>query len=151
MHRYSKALDRVCKDDTYIGEPFNQVLLDRIVAQHLVKEGLFASATTFSQEGQVPVDEALIAKFADMFRIKAHLANQQLDSALEWARAHTENTESVLEFSLVRLQYLTLMHQDASKCIAYARLNFPKFKKQQDGNKLFLMVRTQQITDCAAV
>ncbi|KAI9206396.1 CTLH/CRA C-terminal to lish motif domain-containing protein [Polychytrium aggregatum] len=143
LGKFSKALDKKFKldldtvwDPRALDGPERYGMLNQTIANHFIREGQFAVLDTFLDESAMPRDgfDSFKEKFSEMFTILEDLkAKRSLDSAIRWAVAHSSELWRIgshLEFSLCRLQFITLLlDQKPALALDYAKATFPKFTK----------------------
>lgn len=109
--------------------------LNRALAQHFIREGLFDLEQTFEDEtGVAYLPEDFKNQFNGMFSIQSALRDGDCSLALNWAEEHSEALESrgsTLEFQLHRLKFIQMLVESRTQdCLAYARSKLSKFSKK---------------------
>ncbi|KAI9342045.1 CTLH/CRA C-terminal to lish motif domain-containing protein [Zopfochytrium polystomum] len=146
--KYTKAVDKRFKldiDTIWDSNAFDgkDALLHRAIAIHLVREGRFELADIFLKEADVLGEdisssirndlESLRHQFTAMHQILAEMRTGSLEGAIRWAherREHLEKRGSILEFQLVKLQFLKFVTVGmATEALEYAKKEFGYFKK----------------------
>ncbi|KAF2401754.1 hypothetical protein EJ06DRAFT_528908 [Trichodelitschia bisporula] len=163
LNSYSKALDKKFKHYVLPASPSDPDpiapqthLLNRAIAMHLLREGCFSVATSFTHEASLsrptpPSDPpfksaALQARFTSMYTILHELReNHNVAPAIAWARSNApalESRASNLEFELCRLEFVRLFTGGATaspvanpadgplRAWAYMRSEFGSFQKR---------------------
>ncbi|KAJ3296055.1 hypothetical protein HDU79_007678 [Rhizoclosmatium sp. JEL0117] len=156
--KVAKAVEKRFKQDANLDLIWNpralstttkEHTLNKAIEQHLIREGRFSLAARFAHEAQLSSsssqttessDDALNAKFNDMFSILSHIKQFNLDPAINWVNSHSTqlaHIDSTLEFSVTRLQFLKLLFGvagvssgDRNAALQYAQLKFNAFKDQ---------------------
>ncbi|OAV98044.1 hypothetical protein PTTG_01234 [Puccinia triticina 1-1 BBBD Race 1] len=93
-----------------------QQALNRVIIDHLLRQGRFETAQLFAQEAQATSSAHVLEACQELFRINDSLKAGDLDPALEWAarnRDWLEARESPLEFDLHRSRFVRLLTQPA--------------------------------------
>ena len=111
-------------------------LINRAIAMHLIREGQFAVAETFSREaGNLDIPVELQDEFVEMYKVlEAMRVRRDLEPAIAWARMKAPQLEqrgSNLEFELCKLQFVWLFidgPEGRNKAMAYARKEFSRFQ-----------------------
>ncbi|KAL5606642.1 hypothetical protein BROUX41_003039 [Berkeleyomyces rouxiae] len=138
--------------------PHRPELVNRAIAMHLLREGLFDVVSIFLREAgdlvekspgdhsQFEMDPVLIKSyFQEMYHILTQIKAHNLEPAMEWAdknRSHLEQRQSTLEFDLVKLQFIWLClgpsvnHLPDDKnngivgALEYGKKNFPRLRER---------------------
>jgi len=93
-----------------------QLALNRVIVEHLLRQGRFETAEIFAREAQVNSSPNVLEACHELFRINDSLKAGDLAPALEWTqrnREWLEARESPLEFDLHRSRYVRLLTQPA--------------------------------------
>ena len=120
--------------------------LNRALAHHFTREGLFDVEQVFEDEAGVPyLSNDFKNQFNGMFAIQKALKDGDLSLALNWAAEHSlalEARGSTLEFQLHRLKFIKMLAEPnrTQDCLAYARSNLSKFSKKHMAGGLFYRV-----------
>ncbi|PLW12735.1 hypothetical protein PCANC_10451 [Puccinia coronata f. sp. avenae] len=93
-----------------------QLALDRVIVEHLLRQGRFETAEIFAREAQVNSSPQVVEACRELFRINDSLKAGDLGPALEWTERNQEwldARESPLEFDLHRSRFVRLLTQPA--------------------------------------
>ena len=103
----------------------SEAMLDQVISLHFIRSGSFSLAQTFSDESTLPLPEATMTQFGEIFKILQELKRGDVAPAIEWADRHhlaLRSRGSTLEYDLKRLHFIALVQggkvQDA---LTYAR------------------------------
>lgn len=138
IYKFSKALDKKFKFDIGLAsdpkafEGHDEILL-KIIVQHLIRQGQFDLAKTFSEEAKIQFPEELKLQFEGLHCIVSQIHEKNLLPAIHWAKSNQPTLErngSNLEFLLHRLHYLHLTTTSAKDALEYAKENLSPFKNK---------------------
>ncbi|KNZ58293.1 hypothetical protein VP01_195g9 [Puccinia sorghi] len=93
-----------------------QLALNRVIVEHLLRQGRFDTAEIFAREAQVNSSANVLEACHELFRINDSLKAGDLAPALEWTQRNKdwlEARESPLEFDLHRSRFVRLLTQPA--------------------------------------
>ncbi|XP_041476747.1 E3 ubiquitin-protein ligase RMND5A-like isoform X1 [Lytechinus variegatus] len=119
------------QDPTY-GNEDRMKLLNTVIFEHFLRQGMLDIAENLSQESNLDVSDSAKEPFVEINRILAALQEKNLQPALQWAANHREqlrSQNSSLEFKLHRLHFIELIRQGPEKqieALLYAR-HFSQF------------------------
>lgn len=139
VSKYGKVLDKVFNLDISKGYreiEFDASVINKIVALHFYRQGLFDLGDCFVQEAQQQDAASLKAPFYEMHQILERMKRRDVKPALEWAGRHREELEKngsslQLAFKLHQLQFVHLLHTSGrSAALKYARGYFEIFAGQ---------------------
>eukprot|EP00246_Nothoceros_aenigmaticus_P000551 TRINITY_DN10822_c0_g1_i2.p1 TRINITY_DN10822_c0_g1~~TRINITY_DN10822_c0_g1_i2.p1 ORF type:complete len:385 (+),score=74.51 TRINITY_DN10822_c0_g1_i2:126-1280(+) len=137
VSKYGKVLDKVFHLDVakaYREIDFDRNVINKIVALHFYRQGLFDLGDCFVQESQQQDASSLKAPFYEMYQVLEQMKGRNLEPALEWAGKHREELRkkgSSLEFKLHQLQFVHVLHTSGrSAALKYARGYFELFAAQ---------------------
>lgn len=139
INKLSKALDKAVdmQQDICRGMrdwQFDQQLLNKVIAEHLYREGRFELADQFVAEAALPGGPELKATYVALHTVLQEIKRQKLAPALEWAQQHRaalsqDGSPSGFEFRLHEAAFLTtLSTAGQGAALAYARQHFGAFK-----------------------
>mmetsp|Transcript_46189 Transcript_46189/g.117937 ORF Transcript_46189/g.117937 Transcript_46189/m.117937 type:complete len:391 (-) Transcript_46189:180-1352(-) len=137
VSKLGKIIDRaffpdICKAHRP-GLHFNQQILDKVIAQHLFREGHFSVGREFCEEAGIEDVDDIIAPFVSMHEILQGIRQRNLDLALRWVEQHKESlsppgSAAAFHFQLHRLQFLHLLDTSGrAAALEYARGHFGQF------------------------
>uniref|UniRef100_A0A8C4QKH6 Required for meiotic nuclear division 5 homolog B n=1 Tax=Eptatretus burgeri TaxID=7764 RepID=A0A8C4QKH6_EPTBU len=142
VSKVGKAIDRNYETDVssvamegVFNSSERQQLLNRVLVEHLLRQGMLDVAETLSQEAGLPIDPKQKEPFVELNRILEALRQHDLRPALEWAVINRERLlaqSSSLEFKLHRLFFIQLLAGGSTRqqeALEYAR-NFQPFASQ---------------------
>uniref|UniRef100_A0A8C4R9L0 Required for meiotic nuclear division 5 homolog B n=1 Tax=Eptatretus burgeri TaxID=7764 RepID=A0A8C4R9L0_EPTBU len=148
VSKVGKAIDRTDVSSVAMEGVFNsserQQLLNRVLVEHLLRQGMLDVAETLSQEAGLPIDPKQKEPFVELNRILEALRQHDLRPALEWAVINRERLlaqSSSLEFKLHRLFFIQLLAGGSTRqqeALEYAR-NFQPFASQHQRDIQVLM------------
>lgn len=139
INKLSKALDKafdlqadVCK--AMREAQFDQQLLNKVIAEHLYREGRFDLADEFVAEAALPGAAELRAPYIALHTVLQQIQQHNLGPALQWAQEHRaklspDGSPSSFEFRLHALSFLTLLTgSGTAAALGYAQQHFGPFK-----------------------
>eukprot|EP00879_Flechtneria_rotunda_P020971 GHRR01022082.1.p1 GENE.GHRR01022082.1~~GHRR01022082.1.p1 ORF type:complete len:278 (+),score=107.40 GHRR01022082.1:190-1023(+) len=140
INKLSKALDKafdnqqdVCK--ALREASFDQQTLNKVIAEHLYREGRFELADEFVQEAALPGADELKAPYVALHTVLQQIRHHNLAPALEWAQQHraklspNADSPSSFEFNLHSLSFLNLLTAAGqTAALQYAQQHFAPFK-----------------------
>uniref|UniRef100_UPI00358F9131 E3 ubiquitin-protein transferase RMND5A isoform X2 n=1 Tax=Myxine glutinosa TaxID=7769 RepID=UPI00358F9131 len=151
VSKVGKAIDRNYETDVssvamegVFNSSERQQLLNRVLVEHLLRQGMLDVAETLSQEAGLPIDAKQKEPFVELNRILEALRQHDLRPALEWAVINRERLltqNSSLEFKLHRLFFIQLLAGGSMRqqeALEYAR-NFQPFASQHQQDIQVLM------------
>eukprot|EP00270_Netrium_digitus_P022071 TRINITY_DN9749_c0_g1_i1.p1 TRINITY_DN9749_c0_g1~~TRINITY_DN9749_c0_g1_i1.p1 ORF type:complete len:406 (-),score=70.41 TRINITY_DN9749_c0_g1_i1:286-1503(-) len=156
LGRYGKVLEKNCVTDLAQAcwdVQFSQQTLNRVMAQHFYREGMFDIGDAFAVEAGLEEADQLKAPFLEMYTILEQIKTKNLEPALNWAKGHraellkkrmrmgnvstcrpddqeedSSSNSCRLEFLLHQLQFIHLLHSEGrDAALLYARANFGPF------------------------
>ncbi|SPO36317.1 uncharacterized protein PSFLO_01788 [Pseudozyma flocculosa] len=108
--KFPTNLDGVA-DPALFSSPKAQKALERVILEHLLRQGDWDGAKTFADEAALPVDPGVSSTFTDLHAILDSIRAGDLSPAIEWAereRPFLESRQSPLEFALHRSQFIRI-------------------------------------------
>jgi hypothetical protein len=135
LSKFGKAVEKRFKPMAPASTSFSEhkEVLDRVITEHLVREGRFSAARAFESEGGAKVEGG--EAFAEMYRVLAALRGipehehamdtdtvtrmkPDLGPAIEWAKRNSTallEKSSHLEFELHRTRFVQMREDGASR------------------------------------
>ena len=126
---------------------FSESTINKIIAEHLIRDGHENISEIFEKECGVTVSEEFKTGFKDLCRISESLKQRQVGPALEWTNQQIELAQKAkkeqkeiddlqsLAFQLHRLNFIQLLIQnEPTKAVQYAKKHLQSFadKNLQD-------------------
>uniref|UniRef100_A0A0D6R489 RING-Gid-type domain-containing protein n=1 Tax=Araucaria cunninghamii TaxID=56994 RepID=A0A0D6R489_ARACU len=137
VNKYGKLVEKHFYPDiakAYREVDFDGHVINRIIASHFYRQGLFELGDCFVQEANVPDTASLKAPFVEMYQMLEQMKAKNLQPALAWAGAHHDELlkkGSSLEFKLHRLQFMQILQNcNRNDALQYARSSFAPFAPQ---------------------
>ncbi|GMH24648.1 hypothetical protein Nepgr_026491 [Nepenthes gracilis] len=130
MSKYMKQLDKSFNSDiskAYRNVDFDIHTVNQIIAGHLYRQGLFDVGDCFINEsGKEEAAAAVKSPFVEMYRILEALKSWNLEPALKWASANSEDLKrngTDLELKLHQQQYVKILQKLGSReeALKYAK------------------------------
>ncbi|KAF8058345.1 RMD5 [Scenedesmus sp. PABB004] len=147
--KLSKALDRAFDSGTDVckamrGVSFDAATLNRVIAEHLYREGRFALADAFVAEAGLPGGDELRQPYVALHAVLQQIKQRNLAPALAWAQEHRaalaahdaatgagggDGGACAFEFRLHALAFTNaLAAQGQAAALAYAQAHFGAFR-----------------------
>eukprot|EP00882_Tetradesmus_deserticola_P013141 GHRQ01013934.1.p1 GENE.GHRQ01013934.1~~GHRQ01013934.1.p1 ORF type:complete len:322 (+),score=158.98 GHRQ01013934.1:2-967(+) len=139
INKFNKALDKafdmqadVCKAMRDV--EFDQLLLNKVIAEHLYREGRFQLADEFTAEAAWAGAAQLRAPYVALHTVLQQIKQHNLGPALQWAEQHRaklspDGGASSFEFRLHALSFLSLLTgTSTAAALSYAQQHFGPFK-----------------------
>lgn len=107
--------------------------LQRVLWEHLLKDGRFTLCDVFEKEAGIIETKELKESYKKLHAVVEDLKQRDLESALQWAISHRSEISqtdrpSHFEFQLHRLRFLTILKTEGqSKALEYCRMHLPQF------------------------
>ncbi|KAL3684057.1 hypothetical protein R1sor_002079 [Riccia sorocarpa] len=148
VSKYGKVVGKYfCTDiaSAYRDVQFDTHVINRIVALHFYRQGLFDLGDSFVKESQLADGASLKAPFYQMYQILDQIRAKKLEPAISWATGHHDELRkqgSSLEFKLHQLQFINYLHQGGrGAALQYARSSFGPFASNH-------MMEIQRLMGC---
>ncbi|CAD5117653.1 DgyrCDS6406 [Dimorphilus gyrociliatus] len=136
VSKVGKAIDRNFTSDfeAIITDPSFECrndLLNKSIAEHLIREGRIDITDILARESGMLFTDENHELFLKLHCILEELKNHHLELAIEWAEScknSFQNTNSHLEFTLHKLQFIKLVKKkQLTECLSYATKHLSKF------------------------
>ncbi|GAV65106.1 CLTH domain-containing protein/zf-RING_LisH domain-containing protein [Cephalotus follicularis] len=134
LSKYQKLLDKCFNSDiskAYRNVDFDFHTVNQIIANHFYQQGLFDIGDCFINEAVEPEAPMLKSQFLEICHILEAMRVRNLQPALNWVSANSENLQqngSSLELKLHRLQFVEiLMKGNRSDALNYAKTYIAPF------------------------
>jgi len=134
LSKYGKIVDKQFYPDmakAYREVEFDRHIINMIIALHFYRQGLFELGDCFISEANEPGAASLKAPFVEMYEMLEQMKARNLQPALAWASAHSDELlrkGSSLEFKLHALQYMQILERGIQKdALTFARSSFAPF------------------------
>ncbi|XP_076372135.1 required for meiotic nuclear division 5 protein souji [Tachypleus tridentatus] len=137
VSKVGKAIDKnlipdfgSTSSEKVFGEEESQRLLNQVVCEHFLRQGMLDIAEELIKEAGLQMEEGKKEPFSELNQILEALKHKDLKPGLEWAcrnRDLLQAQHSSLEFKLHRLRFIELLQQGTEKqqdAVQYARENF---------------------------
>nr|ADE75849.1 unknown [Picea sitchensis] len=117
LSKYGKVVDKQFYPDiakAYREVEFDGHIINMIVALHFYRQGLFELGDCFISEANEHGAASLKAPFVEMYEMLEQMKARNLQPALAWASAHSDELVrkgSALEFKLHALQYMQILER----------------------------------------
>lgn len=146
VNKYGKCVDKQFYPDiakAYREVEFDEHVINKIIAVHFYRQGLFELGDSFVQEANEPDAISLKAPFVEMYQMLEQMKSRNLQPALSWASAHSDELlkkGSSLEFKLHCLQFVQILQGGSrTDALKYARRSFAPFASRHMGDIQKLM------------
>ena len=152
VSRVGKAIDKnfvnnlsCVGNETFLEQSLNNNVLDQVIVEHFLRQGMLEIAETLLKESQVDITDNKKDPFSELNEILEALKKKNVQPALEWVnnnRLELELQNSALEFKLHRLQFIEYLNHGVNKqseLIEYARKNFQRLALRHEKEVQSLM------------
>jgi len=99
--------------------------IDRLIANHLLTQGLLGIAEMLAKESGIQLDETHKKEFTEMNRILHAIRHEDLEPALEWIERHRAKLQAInssLEFHICKMKFIKLLSEaKADEAMLFAK------------------------------
>ncbi|KAK9110805.1 hypothetical protein Sjap_018865 [Stephania japonica] len=148
LSKYVKLLEKSFNPEiskAYRNVEFDLHTVNRIIANHFYRHGLFDLGDCFINEAGESEVDSLRTPFMEMYKMLEAMRSRNLDPALNWAAAYHDSLlqkGSSLELKLHRLQFVEILQKgNRAEALQYARVHLAPFASVN-------MVEIQKLMAC---